>query len=72
MKVSVSLPTEDVQFVDDYARQRGTSRSAALHEAIVMLRQRGLSAEYEAAYDEWTDSGEAAAWDAVARDGIVS
>jgi Arc/MetJ-type ribon-helix-helix transcriptional regulator len=70
MKLSVSLPDEDVAFVDDYARTHGTSRSAALHEAIVVLRSRDLAAEYEAAADEWDASGEAAAWDAVHADGL--
>ena len=39
MKISVSLPDEDVEFLDDYARStEAASRSAALHEAIALLR----------------------------------
>ena len=39
MKVSVSLPGEDVQFLDSYAKEQGLdSRSAALHRAIRLLR----------------------------------
>lgn len=30
--------------------------------------QHGLGDEYEAAWEEWETSGEAAAWDAVGRD----
>ena len=39
MRISVSLPDEDVEFLDDYARStEAASRSAALHEAIALLR----------------------------------
>ena len=69
MKVSVSLPAEDVDFVDHYARDRGTTRSAVMHEAVQMLRRRDLALDYEAANDEWAASGEADVWDAVAGDG---
>ena len=70
MKVSVSLPDEDVAFVDHYAREHRTSRSAAVQEAVRMLRMRDLADEYAAAGDEWADAGEAADWDAVAGDGL--
>jgi metal-responsive CopG/Arc/MetJ family transcriptional regulator len=70
MKVSVSLPDDDVTFVDHYAQANGTTRSAAVHEAIQALRRRNLADEYTAAHDEWTTSGEADIWDAVAPDGL--
>jgi hypothetical protein len=70
MKVSVSLPDDDIAFVDRYARERGTTRSAAMHEAVQMLRRRNLAADYEAANDEWMASGEADIWDAATGDGI--
>ena len=72
MKISASLPDEDIAFVDDYcvANQRG-SRSAVLHEAISLLRDRGLEADYAAAYEEWVESGDAAFWDAFNGDGIA-
>ena len=70
MKVSVSLPEEDVEFIDGFARDAGLTRSAALHEAVDALRRRGLADEYAAAYDEWEASGEAAVWEAVSDDGI--
>jgi Arc/MetJ-type ribon-helix-helix transcriptional regulator len=64
MKVSVSLPGEDVQFLDAYAREQGLeSRSAALHRAVRLLRTMELAAPYEAAWDEWAASGEAEAWE---------
>ena len=70
MKVSVSLPEDDVEFVDRYARDRGTTRSAVMHEAVQMLRRRNLITDYEAANDEWVASGEAEVWDAVTGDGL--
>ncbi len=71
MKVSVSLPGEDVQFLDAYAKDRGLdSRSAALHRAVRLLRTSELGGTYQTAWDEWLVDGEAAAWDATAGDGI--
>ena len=70
MKVSVSLPPDDIDFVDSYARERGASRSAVMHEAVELLRRRDLAADYEAAHDEWTASGDAELWDAVSGDGL--
>jgi metal-responsive CopG/Arc/MetJ family transcriptional regulator len=70
MKVSVSLPSADVDFVDSYARQRGMTRSAVIHDAVESLRRRDLAADYEAAHAEWVDSGEADIWDAVTGDGL--
>ena len=70
MKLSVSLPEDDVAFVDHYARDHGTTRSAVMHEAVQMLRHRDLAMDYEAANDEWVTSGEADLWDAVTGDGI--
>ncbi|HLA16333.1 MAG TPA: ribbon-helix-helix domain-containing protein [Candidatus Limnocylindrales bacterium] len=71
MKVSVSLPGEDVKFLDEYARERGLeSRSAALHSAIRLLRSAGLSGAYEAAWEEWADRSEADGWDRAIADGL--
>jgi Arc/MetJ-type ribon-helix-helix transcriptional regulator len=72
MKLSVSLPDEDVAALDDYARSQGlNSRSAALQRAIRMLRNPELEHDYAAAWDEWEASGEEAAWEATAADGLV-
>ncbi len=71
MKLSVSLPDEDVAILDEFARTAGLpSRSAALHHAVRMLRLPRLEQEYEAAWDEWETSGDHAVWDATAADGI--
>jgi Arc/MetJ-type ribon-helix-helix transcriptional regulator len=72
MKLSVSLPDEDVAALDDYAREHGLkSRSAALRQAIRMLRHPALEQDYSAAWEEWEASGEEAAWVATAADGLA-
>ena len=72
MKLSVSLPDEDVAFVDEYARRRGSSsRSSVVHHAIDLLRMADMEAMYEVAWEEWHQSGEAEVWDVTAGDGIV-
>lgn len=72
MKLSVSLPEEDVAILDEYARTVGlSSRSAALHRAVGMLRLPELERDYEAAWDEWEASGDHAAWDTTSGDGFA-
>lgn len=72
MKVSVSLPGEDVEFLDEYAKAQGLdSRSAALHRAVRMLRTSELGATYEAAWKEFDADGEAEAWEATTGDGVT-
>jgi antitoxin MazE9 len=71
MKVSVSLPGEDVQFLDEYAKEQGLdSRSAALHRAVRLLRTAELGGTYEAAWDEWNAEGEGDLWDSTTGDGL--
>ena len=71
MKVSVSLPNDDVEFLDEYARDAGLrSRSAALHKAVRLLRVAELGADYESAWDEWSASGDQEAWERAAGDGL--
>ena len=70
MKVSVSIPDDDVRFLDDYARVQGLdSRSAAVHRAVRLLRTSELAGAYESAWDEWSSSSDAPAWDATRADG---
>jgi Arc/MetJ-type ribon-helix-helix transcriptional regulator len=72
VKLSVSLPEEDVAILDEFARTAGLpSRSAALHHAVRMLRLPELEHDYEAAWQEWEASGDQAAWDVTAADGIA-
>jgi len=73
MKLSVSLPDEDVEFLDAYARAQGfASRSAVLHKAVRLLRGAELSASYEDAFLEWDNSVEAIDWDTTTGDGLKS
>ena len=73
MKVSVSLPEDDVEFLDSYAQARGApSRSAVLHEAVGLLRAAQLADAYEEAWDSWASSDDAMAWETVAADGLGS
>jgi antitoxin MazE9 len=70
MKVSVSLPEEDVEFLDSYAQAQGIqSRSAAVHQAVRLLRAAQLGDAYEQAWASWASSGDAATWDSAA-DGL--
>ena len=72
MKISVSLPGDDVQFLDDYTREQGLdSRSAALHRAVRLLRASELGGAYEAASGEWTADGEADSWESTTGDGLA-
>jgi Arc/MetJ-type ribon-helix-helix transcriptional regulator len=71
MKVSVSLPEDDIEFLDSYAHTQGIpSRSAALHQAVGLLRAAQLGAAYEDAWEEWTASGDANVWETVTGDGV--
>lgn len=71
VKLSVSLPDEDVEFLDAYASAHASaSRSAVVQEAIHMLRLRELGDAYRAALDEWASSEDAGLWDATAGDGF--
>ena len=73
MKVSVSLPGDDVQFLDDYAKEQGLeSRSAAVHRAVRLLRTAELGGAYEAAWDEWAGGGDGDLWDSTVGDGLRS
>ena len=73
MKVSVSLPGEDVQFLDDYAREQGLeSRSAALHRAVRLLRTAELAGTYEAAWEEWAAEDDRSLWESTTGDGVKS
>ena len=70
MKVSVSLPDEDVVFLDSYADRAGfPSRSAVVHKAVRLLRASELGAAYEDAWTSWDASADRTLWDGTAGDG---
>lgn len=69
MKLSVSVPAEDVEFLDNYAAtHRFPSRSAALQRAIRLLRASELGESYAAAFAEWSDDPDNNAWDTTVGD----
>ena len=71
MRVSVSLPSEDVAFLDWYARSQSfPSRSAVVHRAVRLLRGAELGPAYEDAFGEWEETGAAADWELTAADGL--
>jgi Arc/MetJ-type ribon-helix-helix transcriptional regulator len=73
MKVSVSLPEEDIEFLDTYVKDhRAASRSAALHRAVGLLRTAQLADAYEDAWTSWDSSDDSDAWDTALTDGLDS
>jgi Arc/MetJ-type ribon-helix-helix transcriptional regulator len=71
VKVSVSLPGEDVEFLDSYAQAQGIeSRSAVVHKAVGLLRAAQLGNAYEEAWSSWASSDDAGAWENAAADGL--
>ena len=71
MKLSVSLSDADIAFLDAYARSHGLgSRSGVLQEALALLREQELAADYTAAWDEWSSDADNQAWESVTADGL--
>jgi Arc/MetJ-type ribon-helix-helix transcriptional regulator len=71
MKVSVSLPDEDIEFLDAYAQEQGIgSRSAVVHKAVRLLRAVELSDDYQQAWSDWSASGDDTVWEVVLTDGV--
>jgi Arc/MetJ-type ribon-helix-helix transcriptional regulator len=72
VKLSVSLPEEDVEFLDEYARTVGaSSRSAVLQRAVRLLRSSQLGAAYEQAWKEWERSDDSELWESTSADGLT-
>jgi antitoxin MazE9 len=72
VKLSVSLPDDDVEYLDTYAQAQGLpSRSAALRKAVRLLRASELGAAYEDAWAEWAESDDGELWDAATGDGLA-
>jgi Arc/MetJ-type ribon-helix-helix transcriptional regulator len=71
MKLSVSLPAEDVHFLDSYSTREGlASRSEAVHRAVRLLRAAQLGPDYEYAWAEWDGSPDAEDWELSVADGL--
>ncbi|MDP2623592.1 MAG: ribbon-helix-helix domain-containing protein [Actinomycetota bacterium] len=72
MKLSVSLPDEDVEFLDRYARSQGyESRSAVVHRAVRLLQSAELGSDYLEAWEEWSGSKVADEWETTVGDGLA-
>ena len=69
-KISATLPSVDLAFLQEYMAVTGTTRSGALHHAVRALREQSLEDAYHQADAEWYESGEAEVWDALAGDGL--
>jgi len=70
VKLSVSIPDDDLEFIDQYASDHGVeSRSGVVHRAVSLLRATELGDDYAAAWREWEES-EAEEWDVVVGDGL--
>jgi Arc/MetJ-type ribon-helix-helix transcriptional regulator len=71
VKVSVSLPDEDVAFLDAYAKEQGIeSRSAALHKAVRLLRAVELRDDYAEAWSEWDTAEDSRLWEHTTAEGL--
>ena len=69
----MSLPAEDIEFLDAYAHEQGIrSRSAVVHKAVRLLRAVELSDDYEAAWQDWRASEDDQLWSAIVTDGITT
>jgi Arc/MetJ-type ribon-helix-helix transcriptional regulator len=71
MKLSVSIPIEDVEFLDGYASAHAlASRSAAMQRAIRALRLSELGESYDDAWTEWSKGPDVERWERVTADGL--
>ncbi len=71
MKISVSLPIGDVDFLDLYGAQRDiSSRSAVIHQAVGLLKTVNLEDAYEAAFKEWDAHSDSELWNTTSADGV--
>ena len=58
MRVRLSLPTEDVEFLEAHiSRRGGGSRSTVLQEALDLLRDAQLQDDYTSAWTEQVGVG---------------
>jgi Arc/MetJ-type ribon-helix-helix transcriptional regulator len=71
VKVSVSIPAADIEFMDRYAAEHGIkSRSGVIQRALSLLRSAQLEDDYVAAFQEWEGTKDAALWDMTVGDGL--
>lgn len=71
MKLSVSLPPEDVEFLDQVARELNLpSRSATVQRAVEALRAAQLRTAYQESIAEWELKPDRVGWDRTVGDGL--
>ncbi len=71
MKLRVSIPDEDVEFLDQYGLKQGSnSRSAVFLQAIRLLSTSQLGSVYAEAWSESSLSGDEELWDTTSGDGV--
>jgi Arc/MetJ-type ribon-helix-helix transcriptional regulator len=71
MKVSLSLPDQDIQFLDEFARTVGArSRSAVIQRAVRLLRASEFGTAYAQVWKEWEVGGDAEVWESATGDGL--
>ncbi|GAA3049844.1 Transcriptional regulator, contains Arc/MetJ-type RHH (ribbon-helix-helix) DNA-binding domain [Actinokineospora globicatena] len=69
VKLSVSLPEVDVQFIDEYlSRFDVATRSSVIQVAIGLLRESAMREEYAQAFAEWDAADDAALWESTVAD----
>lgn len=72
MKVSLSIPDEDIRFLDNFARDHGiASRSAAVQQSIALLRDMELKEHFKIAMREWRESPDSELWESTVGDGLT-
>lgn len=72
MKVSLSIPDEDIRFLDNFARDHGiSSRSAAVQQSIALLRDMELKEHFKIAMREWRESPDSKLWQSTVGDGLT-
>ncbi|MBT2497917.1 antitoxin [Agromyces sp. ISL-38] len=71
-KLSVSLPDDDLRFLDALAESFDGNRSAAVHEVIRTAREVHAAREYAVAFADWSSSDTDVEWEATTADGIDS
>ncbi len=70
-KVSVSLSPDDIAFLDDLAVSgEVASRSAALQQAIRVMREQRLKDDYYEMFSSPEYAREAEEWDAISIEGL--
>lgn len=69
MKLSISLPDKDIEFIDRQVADHGEpSRSAVIRKALRRLRSEDLKRQYTRLWAEWDDKDDV--WDVTVGDGI--